>query len=177
MSTDAIQGIPRVDLEARPLWKRNLNHWTGGWLLTTDAGKALWRKAIAPIEAPLMKATRGRIRISFSAPVAVLTSIGARTGELRESTLTYFTDGDYVILIASNYGSAHHPGWYHNLIAKPECELHIGERGGRFIAREATGADRDRLYSLAGRRLNRVFESYTARSGPRTIPVMRLSPA
>lgn len=177
MSTGAINGIPRVDLERRPLWKRNLNYWTGGWLLTTDAGKAVWRRAVAPIEAPLMKATRGRIRISFSAPVAVLTSVGARSGERRETTLAYFTEGNDVILIASNYGGARHPAWYHNLIAKPECELHIGDRGGRFIAREATGADRDRLYSLAARRLNRVFESYTTRSGARTIPVMRLAPA
>jgi hypothetical protein len=123
MSTGNVNGIPRVDLVARPVWKRNLNWWLGGKLFTTPTGSAIWRKVVAPREAPLMKATRGRVRVSFSAPTVVLTSIGARSGERRDSPLTYFTDGDAVILIASNYGGARHPAWFHNLVANPECEL------------------------------------------------------
>ena len=124
-----------------------------------------------------MKMTRGRVRISFSAPVVVLKSIGARTGECREIPLTYFTDGDGVIVIASNYGGTRHPAWYHNLLADPRCELHIGQRGGRFLAREVGGADRDRLYAMAADRLNPVFYRHEERSGSRMIPVMRLTPA
>ena len=37
-------------------------------------------------------------------PVVFLQTHGARTGEPRSTLLTYFTDGDDVILIASNYG-------------------------------------------------------------------------
>ena len=95
----------------------------------------------------------------------VLSSIGARSGERREIPLAYFTDGDDVVLIASNYGGARHPAWYHNLIAHPECELHIGQRGGSFVAHEVEGADRDRLYALAVDRLNRVFALHEKRSG------------
>ncbi|EUA52724.1 hypothetical protein I552_8832 [Mycobacterium xenopi 3993] len=43
-----------------------------------------------------------------------------------------------MILTASNYGGARHPGWYHNLLANPECQLHIGDRGERFVAHEVT---------------------------------------
>lgn len=178
MSTDTVNGIPRVDLQRRPLWKRNLNWWLGGQLATTKAGLAVWRKVAAPLEAPLMKASRGRIRLNLAVPIVVLTSIGARSGQRREIPLAYFTEGGDVILIASNYGGARQPAWYHNLSAHPECELHIGKRGGRFIAHEAEGLDRDRLYALAAERLNRVFELHEARSrGVRTIPVMRLTPS
>ena len=125
-----------------------------------------------------MKATRGRIRLNVAVPIVVLTSIGARSGKRRETPLAYFTDGDDVVLIASNYGRVRHPGWYHNLLAHPECELHIGPRGGRFVAREIEGADRDRLYALAVDRLNAGFALYEHRtSGHRTIPMMRLTPA
>jgi deazaflavin-dependent oxidoreductase (nitroreductase family) len=177
MAADTIAGIPRVDLERRPLWKRNLNWWLGGKAFTTPTGTAIWRRLVAPIEAPLMKATRGHVRVSFSAPVVVVTTTGARSGERREVPLAYFTDGEDVILIASNYGGARHPAWYHNLVAAPECEVHIGQRGGRFVAREAQGADRDRLYALARDRLNPVFGLYETRTGSRRIPVMRLTPA
>ena len=97
---------------------------------------AVWRKIAAPIEAPILKATRGRVRLSLGIPVVVLTSIGARSSKRWETPLAYFTDGDYVILIASNWGRERHPAWYHNLLAHPECELHIGPRGGAFMARK-----------------------------------------
>jgi deazaflavin-dependent oxidoreductase (nitroreductase family) len=177
MSVDAINGIPKVDLEARPLWKRNLGWLLGGQLWATKTGLSIWRRLAAPVEAPIMRATGGRVRLNLAVPIVVLSSTGARTGQRRDIPLAYFTDGDDVILIASNYGKERHPAWYHNLLAHPECELHIGERGGRFIAHEADDADRARLYGLARDRLNRVWEVEDKRSGSRTIPVMRLTPA
>jgi len=63
------------------------------------------------------------------------------------------------------------------LIVNPECELRIGERGGRFVAQEVEGPDRGRLYALATERLNQAFALHEKRSGTRRIPVMRLAPA
>ena len=121
-----------------------------------------------------MAATVGRVRLNLAVPIVVLSSIGARSGMRREIPLAYFTDGDDVILIASNYGGTRHPAWYHNLVAHPQCGLHIGKRGGDFVAHETAGADRDRLYALAVDRLDRVFALHEKRSGDsRTIPVMR----
>jgi deazaflavin-dependent oxidoreductase (nitroreductase family) len=177
MSDETINGIPRVDLQARPRWKRTLSWWAGGQLGSTKAGLAAWRKIAAPIEAPIMNATGGRVRLNIAVPVVVLTSIGARSGMHRETPLAYFTDGDDVILIASNYGREWHPAWYHNLLAHPECELHIGKRGGQFIAQETEGADRDRLYAVAVDRLNKGWAPYEQRiDGIGTIPIMRLTP-
>lgn len=110
-------------------------------------------------------------------PVAILTSTGARSGQRRETPVTYFTDGDDVILIASNYGGARHPGWYYNLVAHPECELRIGLRGGRFVAQETQGVERDRLFALAAD-LYSGYGKYAQRTdGIRTIRVLRLTPS
>jgi deazaflavin-dependent oxidoreductase (nitroreductase family) len=175
-AVDTVNGIPRVDLATRPVWKRNLGWALGGPLFASKKGLALWARFAAPIEAPLIMATGGRIRLAFSIPIVVLTSIGARSGQRRDNPLAYFTDGDGVVLIASNSGGARHPAWYHNLVAHPECELHIGQRGGCFVAREVDGPDRDRLYALAKERLAKVFALHEKRSGSRRIPVMRLTP-
>lgn len=177
MRSDSLNGILRVELESRPRWKRQLFWLIGGKLFTTERAARLWRRWVAPLEAPVIKATRGRMKLSQGVPVLVLTSTGARSGKQYETPLAYFTDGDDVVLIASNYGRDSHPSWYHNLLAHPECELHIGPRGGRFVAREATGADRDRLYAMAADRLNKGWNVYEQRTeGIRTIPVLRLSP-
>jgi deazaflavin-dependent oxidoreductase (nitroreductase family) len=124
-----------------------------------------------------MRATGGRVSLAVGAmPLVVLKSTGARSGQPRETPLGYFTDGDDVILIASSYGRERHPGWYHNLLANPECELHIGPRGGRFVARRAEGADRDRLFGLAVDHYL-GYANYAKRTnGSRTIPVLRLTP-
>lgn len=147
-------------------------------LVATKPGAAIHRALAAPLDAPLMRLTRGRVSLAAGAmPLVVLTSTGARSGQRRETPLGYFTDGDDVILIASNYGGTRHPAWYHNLLADPECELHVGERGGRFVAREATGPDRDRLFDLA---VNYYpgYGKYAQRTdGTRTIRVLRLTPA
>lgn len=174
MSNDTVNGIPRVDPHARPAaWQRTLKA-----LAATKAGAAIHRTIAAPLDASIMRATRGRLSLAAGAlPVVVLTSTGARSGRRRETPLTYFTDGDDVILIASNYGGARHPGWYYNLLAHPECELRIGEHGGPFVAREVTGGEHDRLFALAAT-LYHGYANYAERTdGIRTIRVLRLTPA
>jgi deazaflavin-dependent oxidoreductase (nitroreductase family) len=173
MSGDTIKGISRVDPRARPpAWKRGMQR-----LTATRPGAAIHRMIAAPLDAPIMKATGGRVSLAVGVlPVVVLTSTGARSGQRRETPVSYFTDGDDVILIASNYGGARHPGWCYNLLAHPECELHIGQRGGSFVARETEGADRDRLFALAVD-LYPGYGKYAERTdGVRTIRVLRLTP-
>jgi deazaflavin-dependent oxidoreductase (nitroreductase family) len=173
VSGDTINGIPRVDPRTRPsAWKRGMQR-----LVATRLGAAVHRMIAAPLDAPMMKATGGRVSLAMGVlPVVVLTSTGARSRQRRETPVSYFTDGDDVILMASNYGGARHPSWYHNLLAHPECELHIGPRGGSFLARETEGAERDRLYALAVD-LYRGYAKYGEQTdGIRTIRVLRLTP-
>ena len=97
----------------------------------------------------------------------------------RDVPLGYFTDGDDVILIASNYGQTRHPSWYYNLLKNPQCQLFPEgrtDRGGHFVARLTEGEDHDRLFAPRGGYASN-FASYAVKTdGVRTINVFRLSP-
>ena len=75
------------------------------------------RNLFAPIDALLMRLTGGRVNTAIGImPLVVLRTTGAKSGVQRDVALNYFTDGDDVILIASNYGQGKHPSWYYNLL-------------------------------------------------------------
>lgn len=130
------------------------------------------------IDAPLAKATRGRLTTTLgSFPVLVLTAKGAKSGVDRTVPLLYFTEGDDVIVMASSFGRPRYPAWYRNLKANPTCQAWAGGRGGTYVARETEGPERDRLYALA-KALYSGYGVYEQRvEGKRTVPVMRLTPA
>lgn len=138
------------------------------------------RTLIGPLDAPLMRLTRGHVHFAKGTiPLVLLRTTGARSGAQRDVPLGYFTDGDDVILIASNYGQTTHPNWYYNLLKNPQCQLFADGRsdhGGNFTARPTDGADHDRLYALAECYAS-YFTAYAANThGIRTIPVLRLTP-
>ena len=74
--------------------------------------------------------------------VVVLTSVGARTGRLRKTALMRVEHEGRYAVVASLGGAAHHPAWYHNLVANPHVELQDGPRRGDYIAREVSGDER-----------------------------------
>ena len=84
--------------------------------------------------------------------------------------LAYFTDGDDVILIASNYGSTRHPAWYHNLSPIPNANCISGSAADtlwlvKSPAPIVTGSTRSP--SNASTECSRVHEK---RSGARRSP-------
>lgn len=173
---DLLNGIRRVDptLASAPVLRR-----AAGRVLSTKLGAVGHRLLFAPMDAALLRVTGGRVSSGFGiVPLVVLRTTGAKSGAPRDVPLGYFTEGDDVILIASNYGQAKHPGWYYNLIRNPECELfsYGRDRGGRFVARLTEDADHDRLYALVEQYVTN-YSAYAVRTaGIREIPVFRLSP-
>jgi deazaflavin-dependent oxidoreductase (nitroreductase family) len=135
-----------------------------------------WGRHVSPRIDPLLyRATGGRYpAIIGSVLTAPLLTIGAKTGESRESQLAYFHDSVDVVLVASNYGGDRHPSWYHNLRANPRCRF----GNEHFMATQVTDqADYDRLFALA----TRVYPGYSdyavrTRAVGRTIPILRLAP-
>src|SRR5437870_11709348 len=119
----------------------------------------------------LMRATRGRIRISFTAPTILLTHTGAKSGKRRTTPLLYFTEGDNVVLIASKGGAPQHPAWYYNVKAHSGVEVSTDGRPERYVAREAEGEERERLWKLATK-LYSGYERYQARATNRRIPAV-----
>ena len=108
------------------------------------------------------------------APMLLLDHVGARSGVHRTSPLLYIADGDEVAIIASKGGFPKHPAWYHNLNANPETTAWWKGRKRRVRAREATGAERERLWRMMADAYP-DYESYQRRTG-RQIPVVVLEP-
>jgi deazaflavin-dependent oxidoreductase (nitroreductase family) len=128
------------------------------------------------IDPILMRATRGRIRIGLTAPTVLIRYTGRKTGKRYTVPLLYFTDADNVVLIASKGGAPGHPHWYHNLMADPHVEASTDGRFAPYRAREAEGAERERLWELACE-LYPGYADYQKRASHRRIPVMVLEPA
>jgi deazaflavin-dependent oxidoreductase (nitroreductase family) len=119
--------------------------------------------------------TRGRIRSTLNLNTVLLHHRGARSGVTRATPLVYLTDGEDVILVASNGGSPHNPAWYHNIVAHPDVTLSDGTNKGPYRAREATGDQRLRLWEAAVT-MYPGYTIYQSRTGGRQIPVLVLRP-
>ncbi len=163
--------VPAFDPLARKGWFRSAFFWVakqrvGAWIAINVGNR---------VDPHLMRATGGRVRVSIAFPTVLLTHMGARSGEERATPLTYFTDGDDVILVASQGGHHKHPAWLHNIRANPEVELWSDGTGGRYNAREAHGQERERLWDLATT-FYPGFATYQGRAGERLIPVVVCTP-
>jgi deazaflavin-dependent oxidoreductase (nitroreductase family) len=82
-------------------------------------------------------------------PILLLTTIGAKSGQPRVAPLGYLTDGDRLLIFASDLGAQRHPAWYHNLVAHPEVTVEVGGETFQAIASIAEGAEREQLWAKA----------------------------
>jgi deazaflavin-dependent oxidoreductase (nitroreductase family) len=125
----------------------------------------------------LLRLTKGRRTFTRIAglPIVQLTAKGAKTGQWRTMPLVGVPDGEKFVLIASNFGQKHFPGWYHNLKANPECEVRVNGSSKMYVARESVDDEREHYYQLAVS-YYAGYVKYAERASPRTIPVMVLEP-
>jgi deazaflavin-dependent oxidoreductase (nitroreductase family) len=108
-------------------------------------------------------------------PVLLLITTGRRSGEPRPVTLTYFEDGERLVVVGSNAGEDRHPAWWLNLQEHPDATVQIGGSTTRVRAEEAAGEERERLWKELIRR-NPAYEQYQLRTD-RRIPVVLLHAA
>ena len=142
----------------------------------TKFGRGFGIRIAAKADPALMKLTGGRLAFTAFFPLVRLATVGRKSGLERIVPLVYFTQGDEVILVASSFGRARHPAWYHNVKAKPEVELIAGGVRLPYLARETEGAERERLLDLAND-LYAGYGNYRERTaGIREIPVLALRP-
>jgi deazaflavin-dependent oxidoreductase (nitroreductase family) len=110
------------------------------------------------------------------APVVLLTTTGAKSGQTRVNPLVCLpSDGDTIYVFASKAGAPSNPDWYYNLVAHPAVTVEFGTRTYAATASEVTGAERDRLYAEQAR-LNPGFAEYAEKT-TRIIPVIELTPS
>jgi deazaflavin-dependent oxidoreductase (nitroreductase family) len=133
-------------------------------------------KPLMRAHAAIFRATGGRIggRIPGVPSMLLLDHVGARSGAERTTPLVYMPDGEDFIIVASMGGYPKNPAWLHNLRAHPETRIQIGGRRIPVRAREATDAERARIWPLAIEH-NPQWGRYERRT-KRKIPVLILHP-
>jgi deazaflavin-dependent oxidoreductase (nitroreductase family) len=119
------------------------------------------------------RANEGRVGGPFEgAPVLLLTSTGARSGEQRTAPVVYLRDGDRMVIFASKGGAPTNPAWYHNLRANPAATVEVGNETTGVNAVVTEGEERERLFDRQAE-LFPQFADY-ARKTTRKIPVVAL---
>ena len=123
------------------------------------------------------RANGGRVGGNFAgAPLLLLHTTGARSGEERVHPMMYQDLGDgRVAVFASKAGADSHPAWYHNVTANPRVTAEIGTETRRYSARTATDEERDPIWTRQ-KQTYPGFADYEARTS-RQIPVVILDPA
>jgi deazaflavin-dependent oxidoreductase (nitroreductase family) len=147
--------------------------------LTRRVGHHRWFGAAArllvPADRVIGRLTRGRVVALGLIPSLVITTTGRRSGKPRSNPLLYVPDGDAYVVIGSNWGQTHQPGWALNLLAEPTAEVDLKGRRVQVRAEPATGAERDRLWELLVTEWP-AYRTYVQRAGDREIRIFRLVP-
>lgn len=125
----------------------------------------------------IFKKSNGRFGDKFlrGAPVGILTTIGRKTGEPRESPLLFLQEGRRIVLVASQGGRATNPMWYLNLTANPTVSFQTKTEVLKLTARDATDTERDEYWPKLDAMYPdfKDYRSYTDRK----IPIVICDPA
>jgi F420H(2)-dependent quinone reductase len=108
-------------------------------------------------------------------PSAWLTTVGRRSGRIRETAVTYLAVGEDLVIVASNVGDDEDPSWWRNLRIAPDTTIRLPRQVPRAVrAREAVDPERSGLWA---RFIDRYpqYEGYQRRTS-RRIPVIVLEP-
>ncbi len=148
-------------------------------LAASGPGSWLFARILHHIDRPVYRLTGGRhtfATLVSGLPVVMLTTTGARSGLPRTVPVLGLPTPDGIAVIASNYGQARHPAWYHNLRADPEGEIAVDGERRRFRAVEAQGERRDRIWQQ-GLRVYPGWSQYERRAPNRRIAIFVLESA
>jgi deazaflavin-dependent oxidoreductase (nitroreductase family) len=109
------------------------------------------------------------------APLLLLHTTGARTGQERVNPMMYRRDGEKLAVFASRGGSPSNPDWFHNLRANPDVVVEVGTETFPAKARVATPDERERIWTEQKRDYP-GFAEYEQKTS-REIPVVILERA
>ena len=130
----------------------------------TRAFAWLAARVLPPIDVRFSRRGRSLTSLGTDFPLCYLTTTGRRTGEPRTVPLLHVSDGDRIVLIASNWGRRRHPAWSLNLDAAPEARVAVNGIERRYRARRATREERERYWREAVR-IWPGYDDYRARAG------------
>ncbi len=120
------------------------------------------------------RANGGKVAQFGDAPLVVLHTIGARSGQVRETPLVALEADDLLYVFASKAGAPSNPDWYYNLVANPEITVEYGSE--TFKARvDELPADEAKARLEQQAELMPQFGEYVASAKPRIIPAFAIS--
>lgn len=119
-----------------------------------------------------------RTRFPSGTPLLLLTTVGAKSGQERKTTLSYFpgrSEREWLI-VASKGGEAKHPAWFFNLARNPD-KVWIEASGERVRVRPESlkGAEREEAWQRVVKTAPGYRDYQT--NTDRDIPIVRLMPA
>ncbi len=147
------------------------------WLEIIATSKVLvWFviNVLAPLDRRLLLATTGRLSLTGSSTVLLVTT-GAKSGQTRYSSLPGLSHNDEIVLLASKGGAPVHPAWYHNIVKNPEVELIKGGVRKTYRAEVTEGETRQYYWQWLLEQWS-GFAAYEKRAAPRVLPVIVLKP-
>jgi len=109
------------------------------------------------------------------APCIILTTKGAKSGNLRKTPLIRVTDGTSYVAVGSMGGAPNSPQWVTNLRAHPEVELQDLADRRDYVAREVTGDEKATWWKLSTEAWP-AYDEYQTKT-ERIIPLFVLDPA
>jgi len=145
----------------------------------TKLGAAVFRPTAHYLDRFVSKLSGGRrtfAGIASGVPTVILTTVGAKSGQARTVAVFGIPHPDGVAVIASNYGGAKHPAWYHNLKAHPQATVSIEGETWPAVARIAKPVERDQIWAK-GLEIYPGWRKYETRAGDRHIEALVLTRA
>ena len=132
-------------------------------------------RLVTPLDRMLQGASKGKASVTaglIATPTFLLSTTGAKTGEIRTTPLSAIPLGDGLALIGSNGGSGKVPGWAYNLRANPAASLSYNGRTVEVIARKANESEYEDVFDAAVR----IYPGYAGyrRRASHHIPVFVL---
>ena len=129
-----------------------------------------WNRAIIQE----FRANGGKVGGRFEGqPLALLHTVGAKSGQPRTNPVACMKDGDRYFIIASKGGAPTNPDWYYNVVTNPLVTVEYGHETFKARATVAAEPERTRLYNkMAAERP--TFAEYE-RKTTRKIPVIILT--
>ena len=119
------------------------------------------------------RANQGRVGGQFEgAPLLLLHSTGAKSGQERVNPMMYQAVGDGFAVFASKAGADTNPDWYHNLRAHPRARIEVGTETIDVTARVLDPEEREPIWEEQKARYP-GFADYE-RKTDRVIPVVML---
>ena len=145
-------------------------------LTRTRVFRAAGPVLLPPLEWVVARLSKGRVQLSgLLVPSLVLHTIGAKSGEPRDTYLMYTPDGSGRAIVAgTTFAQERHPGWTYNLLAHPDAAVTV--RGRRMTVRASLIGDDHRDEAWA--RIEAQWPGYRAyeRDSGRVVRLFRLQP-